>query len=344
VVRHPCEESGAARSALRHRTVTDRSGRNWHRWQEEACGARYLLVALPRPASQRRVFRPARRVNWGTRVFAFLVLLLAMGAIGAFLEVMLPQQVAKLAQMEASELGLARKGTTNVNTSVTALWADVSPKGSMSLTDDRIAADLALSQRTEKAAADALGHVQAAEAYMAQADGLPFQFHPPAFIATDQLALQHLEKGLGAAVKLAHGATLQLTLAKHASQDSRTLVQLNVDVDARAWADAASIASTLVTNLRSQQVPVADPEALLDPLWGKWVDAMVAVTVDAQQLSLHSAANQAPLAQQDSRALAAARAQLPASYAAAQNGAPAWQAKTIQPLLDTLTTELAAGS
>jgi len=290
------------------------------------------------------VFRPARRVNWGTRIFAFLVLLLAVGAIGAFLEVMLPQQVAKLAQLEANELMLARQGTSDVNTSVTALWADVSPTGSRRLTDDRITTDLALSRRTEKAAADALGHVQAAQAYMAQADGLPFQFHQPAFIAADRPALQHLEKGLGAAVKLGHGATLQLTLAKHLGQDSRTLAQLNASADARSWAGAASIASTLVTDLRSQQVPDADPEALLDPLWSKWVDAMVAVTIDAQQLALHSAANQTPLAQQDSRALVAARAQLATSFTAAKNGAPAWQVKTIQPLLDTLAKELAAGS
>jgi len=299
-------------------------------------------VALPKP--QRRVFRPARRVNWGTRIFAFLVLLLAVGAIGAFLEVMLPQQVAKLAQLEASELNLARKGTADVNTSVTTLWAEVSPKGGMSLTDDRIATDLAVSQRTERAAGDALGHVQAAQGYMAQADGLPFQFHQPVFIASDQPALQHLEKSLGAAVKLAHGATLQLTLAKHLNQDSRTLAQLNASVDARNWSTAASIASTLVTDLRSQQVPVADPEALLDPLWGKWVDSMVSVTVDAQQLALHSAANQGSLAQQDVQTLSAARAQLAASFTAAQNAAPAWQAKTVQPLLDTLTKELAAGS
>jgi len=290
------------------------------------------------------VFRPARRVNWGTRIFAFLVLMLAVGAVGAFLEVMLPQQVAKLAQSEGAELSLARKGSADVNTSVTALWAELSPKGSLSLSDDRMAADLTLSQQTERAAADALGHVQAAQAYAAQADGLPFQFHQPAFIAGDRPALQHLEKGLSAAQKLAHGATLQLTLARHLSQDARTLAQLNAVVDARAWANAASIASTLATDFRSQEAPVGDPEALLDPLWGKWVDAMLAVTVDAQQLALHSAANQALLAQQDSRALAGARGQLAVSFSAAQNGAGAWQGKSIQPLVDTLTKELAAGS
>src|SRR5207245_1837133 len=143
-------------------------------------------------------------------------------------------------------------GSADVNTSVTALWAELSPKGSLSLSDDRMAADLTLSQQTERAAADALGHVQAAQAYAAQADGLPFQFHQPAFIAGDRPALQHL--------------------------------------------------------------------------------------------ALHSAANQALLAQQDSRALAGARGQLAVSFSAAQNGAGAWQGKSIQPLVDTLTKELAAGS
>ena len=53
------------------------------------------------------MFRPARRVSWGTRIFALLVFLVAVGAIGAFLAVLLPQQVAKLAQMEGNELVLA---------------------------------------------------------------------------------------------------------------------------------------------------------------------------------------------------------------------------------------------
>jgi hypothetical protein len=290
------------------------------------------------------VFRPARRVSWGTRIFAFLVLVLALGAIGAFLEVVLPQRVAQLAGMEANELSLARKGTTDVSTSLTSLWAELTPKGSISLPDDRLAADLVLAKSTEQADADALGHVQAAEAYLAQADGLPFQFHSPAFIATDRPALRHLEKSLAAGAKLAHGATLQITLAQHLNQDAQTLAGLNARVDSRAWADAARTASTLLTDLQSQQAPVGDREALLDPLWGQWVDAMIAVVLDAQQLSLHSAANQGASGQQDARALAAARAQLAASFRAAQDGAAAWQAKTIQPLIDTLTKELAAGS
>ncbi|TMF44912.1 MAG: hypothetical protein E6I24_10280 [Chloroflexi bacterium] len=68
------------------------------------------------------MFRPARRVSWGTRIFALLVFLVAVGAIGAFLVVLLPQQVAKLAQMEGNELVLAKKGTADVNTAVAGLW------------------------------------------------------------------------------------------------------------------------------------------------------------------------------------------------------------------------------
>jgi hypothetical protein len=50
------------------------------------------------------------------------------------------------------------------------------------------------------------------------------------------------------------------------------------------------------------------------------------------------------VAQQASQKLAAARAQMAATYADAQNGAAAWQAKTVQPLLDTVTKERTAGS
>jgi hypothetical protein len=98
----------------------------------------------------------------------------------------------------------------------------------------------------------------------------------------------------------------------------------------------------LTTDLTSQQAPVSDPEALLDPLWSKWVDAMMSVATSAKQLSLASAGGQTQAAQQASRSLDAARAQLAATYADAQNGAAAWQAKTVQPLLDTVTKERAA--
>jgi len=273
-----------------------------------------------------------------------LVFLVAVGAIGAFLEVLLPQQVAKLAEMEGNELVLARKGTADVNTAVAGLWAELSPKGSMGLTAARMSEDLALAKRTERSADEALSHVQAAQAYMAQADGLPFQFHAPTFIAPDRAAAQHLEKALTTSIKLSHAATLQLTLAEHMSQNSQSLVSMNASLNARDWTNAARTASTIATDLKSQQSPAGDPEALLDPLWAKWVDAMLGVAISAQQYSLASAANQTQQAQQAGRTLAAARDQLAATFAAAQNGAAAWQAKTVQPILDSVARETASGA
>ncbi len=272
------------------------------------------------------------------------MLVLAGGAVGAFLEVVLPQRVAQLAQSEASELALARKGTTDVSTAVSSLWTDISAKGGISLSADQLTNDLALAQATEKSADDALSHVQAAQTYMSQADGLPFQFHSPSFIAADRPALQHLDKSLQATIKLTHAATLQLTLAQHLNQDAQTISgSLTTSVNARAWTDAARTASGLTTDLRAQQPPVADPEALLDPLWGKWVDAMTAVASSVQQLSLASAAGQTQQAQQASRNLATAWGQLAASFSDAQKDAAAWQAKAVQPLLDTIAREKLAG-
>lgn len=289
------------------------------------------------------VFRPARRVSWATRIFAVLVLLLAAGAIGAFLEVVLPQRVAQLAQSEGNELALARNGATDASTAVTALWLDISAKGGISLSADQLSKDLALAKATEASADAALGHVQAAQTYMSQADGLPFQFHSPSFIAADRPALQHLDKALQASIKLTHAATLQLTVAQHLNQDAQTIPgSLYPSLNAHAWTEAARTASALTTDLTSQQAPVGDPEALLDPLWTKWVDAMLAVASSAKQLSLASAAGQTQQAQLASRGLEAAKAQLVATYAAAQNDAAAWQAKAVQPLLDTISKERTA--
>jgi hypothetical protein len=289
------------------------------------------------------VFRPARRVSWGTWIFAILVLVLAGGAVGAFLEVVLPQRVASLAQSEGNELALARKAASDVNAAVGGLWTEISVKGGISLSADQLARDLTLAKDTEKSADEALGHVQAAQTYMAQADGLPFQLHSPAFIAADRPALQHLDTSLQAAIKLTHAATLQLTLAQHLTQDAQKISgSLDPALSARSWTDAARAASALATDLKAQQAPASDPEALLDPLWAKWVDAMLAVVTSAQQYSLASAANQSQLAQQASRSLAAARAQLAATFSAAQNDAAAWQAKAVQPLLDTVAHEASA--
>ena len=289
------------------------------------------------------MFRPTRRVSWATWIFAILVLVLAGGAVGAFLEVVLPQRVAQLAQAEAGELALARKGATDASAAVSALWTEISAKGGIGLSADQLSKDLALAKDTEKTADDALSHVQAAQSYMSQADGLPFQLHSPAFIAADRPNLQHLDKGLQATLKLTHAATLQLTVAQHLNQDAQTIPSsLYPSLNARQWTDAARTASALTTDLTTQQVPANDPEALLDPLWGKWIDAMLAVASSAKQLSLASAAGQTQQAQQASRSLETAKAQLVASYAAAQNGAAAWQAKAVQPLLDTITREKSA--
>jgi hypothetical protein len=302
-------------------------------------------VALPKPAPARRVFRPARRVSWGTWIFVIVVLLIAIGALGAFLEIVLPQRVAQLAQSEAGELAQARKGTAEVSTTVTQLWADISAKGSMSLSNAQLTQDLATARSAEKAAGDAEGHVQLAQSYMAQADGLPFQLHSPAFIATDRPALEHLDKSLQATLKLTHAAILQLTLAQQVTTDVLKMsTTLDPALNAHAWADAARAASALTDDLKPQQVSAGFADAMLDPLWATWVDGLVSVVSNAQQYALAAAANQTQVAQQSARSLAAARQQVASRYAAAQNGAAAWQAKTIQPLLDTVTRESAAGS
>jgi hypothetical protein len=302
-------------------------------------------VALPRPAPARRVFRPARRVSWGTWIFVIVVLLITIGALGAFLQVVLPQRVAQLALSEAGELALARKGTAAVSTNVSSLWVDISAKGAMSLSDTQLAQDLALARSADAAANDALGHVQLAQSYMAQADGLPFQLHSPAFIASDRPALLHLGNALQASLKLTHAAILQLTLAQQVTQDAQKIsTTLDPPLNSHAWADAARAASTLSDDLKPQQVSAGFADALLDPLWGSWIDAMVSVVTNAQQYALASAANQTQVAQQSASSLATARQQVAASFTAAQKGAAAWQAKTIQPQLDTVTRETAAGS
>jgi hypothetical protein len=301
-------------------------------------------VALPRPAPARRVFRPARRVSWGTRIFAFFVLLIALGAIGGFLEVFLPQQLASVARLEGNELQTARQGGSDVSTSVNALWTDLA-KGTVGLSSDQLAKDLTLSKETEKAANAALLHVQAAQAYLAQADGMPFQFHTPSFVVTDRPALNHLQTALNAATKLTHGASVQIAFAQNMGQNSQTLAALNATMAAGNWADGARIASSLASAIKLQQGVPNDPETLLDPLWGHWVDAMLTVVLDAQQLCLASAQNQSQLAAQDAHNLQVARAQLAASFADAEANVPAWQAKTIKPLLDTVAKEIsAAGS
>ncbi|HVH64689.1 MAG TPA: hypothetical protein VM674_01540 [Candidatus Acidoferrum sp.] len=298
-------------------------------------------MALPRPAGSRLVFRPARRVSWGTRIFAILVLLVAIGAVGAFLEVFLPQQVAALSRTEANELYLAKQGTTQVNTATTSLWTDLS-KGSVGLSDDQLAKDLTLAKQTEKTANDALIHVQTAKADITQAESMPFQFKRPLFITTDAPALSHMEKSLTAATTLAHGAGLQVAFSQSMNQNLRSLASLNSAIAARDWSTCTNVAAPLATAIKLQQAPAADPDTLLDPLWGAWVDSMHSMVQDAQQYCLSAEANQGQTAQQYAYLMNAARNQMNANYAAAQNDAAAWQSKTIKPLLDTVTKENAA--
>ena len=299
-------------------------------------------MALPR-TDQRRVFRPARRVSWGTRIFAALVFFLAVGALAAFVVLVLPQQIASLSQSEAKELATARQGATDAGASADALWTAVGKTGSMSLSADRLQQEISRAQLTEKTAEDALGHVQLAEGYLAQIDGIPFQLHASAVVSTDRPALLHLEKALGAVIKLAHGATLQLTIARHVNQDIQTIAgPLNQSLAAHDWATVSRTAATIQQDLKSQETPAADPEALLDPLWTNWMDAMVGYAATAQQYSLSSAAGQSQTAQQLARGMAVATDQIGAAFRAAQANAQAWQQKTVEPLRDSFLKELAA--
>lgn len=303
-----------------------------------------FFVALPRTA-QRRVFRPARRVSWGTIIFSILVLLLAIGAVAGFLVIVLPGRVATLSQNEANELRMARQGAAGVSLSTTTLWSDLSANGSMGLSDSRLSQDLALAQSTEKAGDDALAHAQAADQYLAEADGIPFQLHAPAFVSTDRPALIHLEKALAAAIKLGHGATLQITLAQHVGQDMHTVTgQLNPSLLTHDWTAASRTAAAIQQDLKAQENAASDAETLLDPLWIAWMDATVGYAATAQQFSLTSAANQSQSAQQLARALNAANDQIGQKMAQAQAHAAAWNQKTVQPLLDTLAKELGAAS
>jgi hypothetical protein len=266
---------------------------------------------------------------------------MAVGSIGAFLEVFLPQQIASLARLESSEMQLARKGAADANTSANALWTDLS-KGSIGLSDQQLATDLSLAKQTQKTASDALTHAQAAQAYMAQADGMPFQFHSPAFVVTDRPALAHLQNALTGASRLATAASLQIAIAQNMNQNNASVSALNASLVAHDWSGGARTASTLAASVRLQQSSAADADALLDPLWGKWIDGMESVAIDAQQYCLASAQNQSSLIAQDAALLASARNQMENALTTAQNDAAAWQTKAIQPLLQALARETAA--
>jgi hypothetical protein len=258
-------------------------------------------------------------------------------------EVVLPQRVGQLAGLEANDLTAARTGSTSVAASVKTLWAELSTTSSISLTPDRLTADLATAQGIQKSDGDALAHVQAAQSDITQAQAIPFQLRAPAFLS-DATPLSHLSKSLGAAANLALAATLQLTIAQHMNQDLTTLASLNASVSSKDWTSASKTAASLVTDVKAQQAAAADPEALIDPLWSKWMDGIITYAGAAQQYALASASNQKPAAQQFANQMAAANQQIGAALAAAQGNGSAWQTSTVQPVLSTMTTELAAGS
>ena len=292
-------------------------------------------MAQPRPA-QRLVFRPARRVSWGTRIFAFLVLLLAIGTVGAFLLVVLPARVGELGRDEAHELSLAQDEARTVNAQLVQLWADVGPSG-LAMPQDRVTDVLNRAKAIERQADDALAHAEAARTYLVQADGVPFQLHAPSFVAADQPRIERLESGLQAAIRLAHGAFLQMTVAGHVQADYATLRgQLMPNIQAGACTPAARAASDLRIRLKTDQQDTQDAETLIDPLWAKWIDAMSAYAFTAQHYALAAAANDSRTAQQLARTMAANADQMSATRAAAIAAGPAWQSKTIKPLLDAV--------
>ena len=291
-------------------------------------------MALPRPVSARRVFRPTRRASWGTRILAALILLTAIAATAAFVAVVLPARLADLGVREGQELGAAEGEAATVQGSLAVLFGEMNAAGPFALPSDRLASDLALARTTEKQAGDALGHAQAAGAYLADAGGVPFQLHPPAFLKTDQPSASQLQTSLQAAVKLAHAATLQLTLAQTVAADEQARNgQLAPALASRSWASAARAAASLQAQLRSEQLGAANPDALLDPLWARWIDARYAYALTAQSYALNAASGQALTAQELLSTMSSQAAQVQATLAAARRDAAPWAQRSIEPLL-----------
>ena len=240
-------------------------------------------MALPKPA-QRRVYRPRQRLSGGTKALIAGMLVLLAGSIAAFILIGLPTQRATLARSEASELAAARQGAAGVQQSLLNLWTELSASGSMGLSPDRVDPDLALAQKTELATDEASAHVHLAQNYLADVLRVPFQFRPGGYEVEDKAALSHLDQALQDARRLAHAATLQVTIAQHALKDRKVISeQLDPRLRARAWTDAARTASDLQIDLAAQQETATNPESLLDPLWGKWLDTMAAYAFTAMR-------------------------------------------------------------
>lgn len=263
---------------------------------------------------------------------------------GGFVLVIVPARAADLGVSAAREVAAAQNSTNQVDRSVTSLWNGITPSGSMALSSAKVTANLALSQTVEKGADDASAHIQTSEGVLLQAQSLPFQLRAPGFIATDQATLGHLDKALQAARRLAFAASLQLAIAQHSQQDQASVTgTLKPALDARNWALVARTAGTLEDDLKAQENLALNPEALLDPLWGKWLDALAAYVYTAQQYALAESAGQIATAQSWKRTLDRQDAQAASAWTAAQANNAAWQHATLQPQLDGLQKELAAG-
>jgi len=269
---------------------------------------------------------------------------LAGAGFGGFVIVIVPARATDLGANATREVAAAQTGTKQVGSSVKSLWGGITPSGSILLSPDRVTTELALVQTAEKGADDAAAHIETSNGLLLQAQSLPFQLRAPAFVAGDQATLGHLDKALQSARRLAFAASLQLAIAQHAQQDQATVTTtLKPAIAARNWVLVARTAGTVETDLQAQQNLATNPETLLDPLWGKWLDALAGYVYSAQQLALAQSAGQSAAAQGWRRTLDQQDAQVAAGWAAAQAGNAAWQHTTLQPLLDGLAKELAAG-
>ena len=266
-------------------------------------------------------------------------MILAVCTVAAFLSVVLPERIAALGASEAKELTAARTQAAALHESVSRLWADLAP-GSPTLTADQLSRDLAASQAAEKATGDVLNHISAAQALLAEADGVPFQLHHPAYLATDGPVLQQLQKAMLSELRLTHGATLQLLIAQHLQADAKDVNRLGGLIAANDWAGAARASGPVLADLKVRRDAALDPETLLDPLWSKWADAMVSYSFAVQQYSLAAASGRP--SPELSRALGSTHDQVGATWAAANANAASWQAKSIQTLIDSISAQLKA--
>jgi len=275
---------------------------------------------------------------------AFVLIALFGVGFGGFVLVIVPARATDLGLTASRQVATAQSSAKQVGGTVQALWGGITPTGSIALGADKVTAELATAQTVEKGANDASTDIQNADGVLLQAQSLPFQLRQPAYIARDQATLGHLDKALQAARRLAFAASLQLAVAQHAQQDQASVSGvLKPALSARNWALVARTAATVEEDLKAQEDLAANTESLLDPLWGKWLDALAGYVYSAQQYALAASAGQSSTAQSWKRTLDQQDAQVNQAWAAAQGGNAAWQRTTLQPLLDGQAKELAAG-